>query len=105
MIRNGALAVLRDSPYESEDVLQTALADFPEALAGGTTSDDGDRRLLLIRREKGIPTAQAGLGDLQLGPPVRRPGRGSSRGRGQALTDTGSAVRWSARCSITPRTV
>jgi hypothetical protein len=66
MIRSGKLAVLRDSPYESEDVLQTALADFPEVLAGGTTSDDGDRSLLLIRREKGIPTVESGSATFSL---------------------------------------
>src|SRR4051794_28631789 len=66
MIRSGKLAVLRDSPYESEDVLQAALADFPEVLAGGTTSDDGDRSLLLVRREKGIPTVEAGPPTLSL---------------------------------------
>ncbi len=39
VIRGGQLAVLHDSPYESEDVLQRALADFPEVLAGGATTD------------------------------------------------------------------
>jgi hypothetical protein len=66
MIRSGQLAVLRDSPYESEDVLQRALADFPEVLAGGATTDEGNRRLLLIRREKGIPTTQSGSSTFSL---------------------------------------
>ena len=47
-------------------MLQTALADFPEVLAGGTTSDDGDRSLLLIRREKGIPTVESGSATFSL---------------------------------------
>ena len=66
MIRRGKLTVLRDSPYESENVLQTALADFPEVLAGGTTSDDGLQSLLLIRREKGIPTVESGSATFSL---------------------------------------
>lgn len=60
MIRDGQLAVLRDSPYETEEILQRALADFPDVLAGGTTSAEEDRPLLLIGRERGVPTAAEG---------------------------------------------
>lgn len=60
LIQGRDLTVLAEAPYETEDVLQKALADFPEVLAGGATTGRGERRLLLIRREKGIPTAEAG---------------------------------------------
>src|SRR5690606_29599055 len=60
LIQGTELTVLIDRPYESEDVLQRALADFPAVLAGGATSGDGERRLLLVRREKGIPTTDLG---------------------------------------------
>ncbi len=66
MIRNGRLVVLEDSPYETEGVLQRALADFPEVLAGGATSGDGNRRLLLIRREMGVPTSPSGSATFSL---------------------------------------
>jgi hypothetical protein len=60
LIQGAELKVLVDQPYESEDVLQRALADFPAVLAGGATNDEHERRLLLIRREKGIPTTDLG---------------------------------------------
>jgi hypothetical protein len=60
LIQGHDLTVLTEAPYETEDVLQKALADFPAVLAGGATRGGGERRLLLIRREKGIPTAEAG---------------------------------------------
>jgi len=59
LIQGANLTVLVETPYETEDVLQKALADFPAVLAGGATTGEGERRLLLIRREKGIPTAAA----------------------------------------------
>jgi hypothetical protein len=60
LIRDDALTVLRKAPYESEALLQQALASFPAVLAGGTTaSDDEDpRTLLLVRREMGVPKAE-----------------------------------------------
>jgi hypothetical protein len=60
LIDGADLTVLVETPYESEDVLQKALADFPAVLAGGATTGKSERKLLLIRREKGIPTAAAG---------------------------------------------
>jgi hypothetical protein len=60
LIQGAELKVLVDQPYESEDVLQRALADLPAVLAGGATSGEHERRLLLIRREKGIPTVDTG---------------------------------------------
>ena len=47
-------------PYETESVLQQALASFPEVLAGQATTAGQPGGLLLIRREKGIPTTDAG---------------------------------------------
>jgi hypothetical protein len=48
------LEVLRQSSYDSEDVLQTALAEHPEVLAGSTTAGDTDSGLLLLRREVSV---------------------------------------------------
>lgn len=53
----GDLVEMAMQPYETEDVLQKLLEDYPGVLAGeGQTSD---RRFLLIKRELGIPD-QAG---------------------------------------------
>ena len=49
------LEVLRQSSYDSDDVLQTALAEYPEVLAGSTTAGGTESRLLLLRREVSVP--------------------------------------------------
>ncbi len=54
----GALTVLEQADYDSEAVLQIALAQFPEVIAGPSTTGVSEARLLLIRREMGIPSAQ-----------------------------------------------
>lgn len=66
LISAGTMAVLRGAPYETEDILQRALADFPEVLAGSATSGDQQGRLILIRREKGIPTTETGSATFSL---------------------------------------
>lgn len=45
------------TPYETEDLLQQALVDFPEVLAGRVTAASNQRRVLLVKREKGVPVA------------------------------------------------
>jgi hypothetical protein len=55
----GSLVVLQPSAYDSEAVLQTALAEFPEVIAGATTSGESEPRLLLITREMGVPSGDA----------------------------------------------
>jgi hypothetical protein len=51
------LAVLTEQPYATEDVLQLALAEHPEVIAGLTTSGSKPGNLLLVRREMGVPDA------------------------------------------------
>lgn len=57
LTRGGELAVLTEQPYATEDVLQRALAEHPEVIAGPTTSDSKPGNLLLVRREMGVPDA------------------------------------------------
>ena len=54
------LAVLRPQAYEKEDVLQKALAEYPDVIAGPTTSGAGAGKLLLVRREMGVPSVEGG---------------------------------------------
>jgi len=56
----GELELLREQQYDSESVLQEALARYPGVLAGPTTEGDGDGRLLLISRETGVPSVEHG---------------------------------------------
>jgi hypothetical protein len=58
-LRSGdGLTVLKQTGYDSEAILQTALAQYPEFLAGPTTTGDDEARLLLIRREMQVPSGQ-----------------------------------------------
>ncbi len=51
---------LREQPYDSEDILQSLLAEFPEIL-GESSSEKGDC-WLLIEREAAVPDADAPSG-------------------------------------------
>ena len=50
------LTELTKTPYPGEAVLQKALADAPEVIAGFSTTED-EPRLLLIKREMAVPAA------------------------------------------------
>ncbi|MDQ1656071.1 MAG: hypothetical protein QOD41_1154 [Cryptosporangiaceae bacterium] len=66
-LRTGTgLVVLQRTLYESEAVLQEALAAYPEIIAGPSTSGDGQARLLLVRREMGIGTSDGAAGTFSL---------------------------------------
>ena len=54
------LVVLTQQPYVKEDVLQRALAEHPDVIAGPTTSGARSGNLLLVRREMGVPGAEGG---------------------------------------------
>lgn len=47
-------------PYESEDLLQKLIADFPNVLAGDQFDAEEPKRWLLIRREANVPSEGTG---------------------------------------------
>ncbi|MCL4486666.1 MAG: hypothetical protein M1570_00865 [Chloroflexi bacterium] len=49
------LTPMEETAYETEDVLQTALARYPDLLAGDQIDPEDPRRWLLVAREVGIP--------------------------------------------------
>src|SRR5690348_15668513 len=53
------LVPVRQGPYESEERLQEFLARCPDLLSGGQINPESPRRWLLVRREGGIPNAEA----------------------------------------------
>lgn len=57
---DGQLVPLHETPYETEAVLQTALAEHPEVLVGPTTSGEDGGKLLLVRQEMGVPAQLGG---------------------------------------------
>src|SRR3954470_14930485 len=51
---------MHEQPYDSEDLLQALLADYPDLLAGGDEVGGSPRRWLLVKREIGIPDKETG---------------------------------------------
>lgn len=49
------ISMVQETPYDSEDVLQQRLANYPDLLAGDQISPEEPRRWLHISREMGVP--------------------------------------------------
>jgi hypothetical protein len=60
--RQRKLVPLEETAYDSEDLLQALLADYPDLLAGDQIDSDHPRRWLLIHREVSAPDQEAGSG-------------------------------------------
>lgn len=56
----GSLIRMDAMKYESEDLLQRLLAEYPDLLAGGQMDRTSPRRWVLIRREMGVPSVDGG---------------------------------------------
>ena len=54
------LVRMNEAPYESEDLLQRLLAQYPDILAGEQIDSREPRRWLLISREYGVPAEDGG---------------------------------------------
>jgi hypothetical protein len=54
------LVAMHEQPYDSEDLLQTLLAKYPDLLAGGDEAAGSSRRWLLVKREVGVPDTATG---------------------------------------------
>lgn len=57
--RGSELTVLRGTPYKTEADFQDALTQFPQVIAGVSTTGDGPVGLLLIKAEKRVPDADS----------------------------------------------
>ena len=53
--KDGSLVEMHQSDYDSEEILQELLAQYPNLLAGNLIDDNNPRKWLLISREYGIP--------------------------------------------------
>ncbi|MCL5959626.1 MAG: hypothetical protein M1358_09980 [Chloroflexi bacterium] len=56
------LVEMKEQTYDSEDVLQTLLAKYPNLLAGDQMDSSAPRRWLLISREAALPSEEGGAG-------------------------------------------
>ncbi len=59
---DGKLMELNEQAYDSEALLQTLLAQYPNLLAGNQINSDAPRRWLLISREASLPSEENGAG-------------------------------------------
>jgi hypothetical protein len=57
---DGKLVPMIEQAYDSEDVLQRLLADYPDLLGGEQMDTSSPRRWLLLAREAGLPSEEAG---------------------------------------------
>lgn len=57
---DGDLRALPERPYESEDLLQSLLEQYPDVLAGEQMDASAPRRWLLVAREVGVPDQEGG---------------------------------------------
>jgi hypothetical protein len=55
-----SLIGLTERPYDSEQLLQSLLANHPDLLAGDQISPGDSRHWLLVRREAGVPSVEGG---------------------------------------------
>ena len=54
---DAGLTELRESAYDSESTLQRLIAEYPSLLAGDQIDASSPRRLALVKREMGVPSA------------------------------------------------
>jgi hypothetical protein len=59
---SGDLVEMNETPYDSEDLLQTLLAKYPSLLAGNQIDTRAPRKWLFIERESAIPSMEGGSG-------------------------------------------
>ena len=57
---DGSLVQMNEAAYDSEDLLQGLLEDYPSLLAGDQMESSDPRRWLLVRREMGVPGEEDG---------------------------------------------
>ena len=57
---DGGFGEVARCPYDSEEILQRLLEDYPELLAGETFNPEGKVKFLLISREFGVPDKDEG---------------------------------------------
>ena len=57
---NGELIEMNETHYDSEDLLQKLLADYPSLLAGNQIDPTAPRKWLFIERESGVPSGGVG---------------------------------------------
>jgi len=60
--KDGTLVEMNQRDYDSEDILQELIANYPNLLAGNLINEENPRQWILISRELSIPDNEASLG-------------------------------------------
>jgi hypothetical protein len=60
LLNGEELVAMHEQPYNSEDLLQTLLAKYPELIASDSVGSTTSQRWLLVKREVGIPDSATG---------------------------------------------
>ena len=58
IMKDGSLVEMQQRDYDSEDVLQKLLAEYPNLLAGNLVNETEPRKWLLVSREYGVPDSE-----------------------------------------------
>lgn len=62
LLRDRVITAMKEQPYDSEDLLQELIANYPDLLAGDQIGDISPRRWLFVSREAPIPSEEGGAG-------------------------------------------
>lgn len=63
---DGSLVEMSEQSYDTEDLLQGLLAQYPNLLAGDQMNEADPRRWLLVAREMGVPWEEGGSDRMSL---------------------------------------
>jgi hypothetical protein len=66
LLQGKQLIEMNEQPNDSEQLLQSLLADYPRLLAGDQVDEENPRRWLLVDREIGIPWEKGGGNQMSL---------------------------------------
>ena len=98
------LVAMHEQPYDSEDLLQTLLAKYPELIAGESIGSTLSQGWLLVKREVGVPDSATGGSRWSLDHLFIDDQAVPTLVEVKRSDDTESGARSSVRCSITPQT-
>ncbi len=59
---NKGLVEMKEQAYDSEDLLQSLLADYPSLIAGDQVDSENPRQWLMVQREAALPSEEDGAG-------------------------------------------
>lgn len=84
LLRDGGLTEMKEQPYDSENLLQKLISDYPNLLAGDQIDDASPRRWLFVSSEAPVPSEGGGAGKWAVDNLISGSGCRSHNRRGEA---------------------